>query len=345
MLATPDTVNLSDRLGLIDSLLVQYGLPLTKATLNFAWYATSPTGQSLRRELEGYAAEGHDITEEWVAQALSVYLALIGVETNGISGEIAARAETVTKTLEGVLARQEADVSEFAGELRQGREGLNGADPADAVSRLGTSVTTALGRIAETEAELADARHQITKMKGELENARQEARQDHLTRLANRRAFKAKFEETIRAGQNSCLAILDLDRFKAVNDRHGHLVGDRVLKTVANHLTKTLPHAFVSRYGGEEFALLFNNAHLADARAALENARATLYARRLRLKDTDTYLDPLNFSAGVVQLEQNESYERAMSRTDELLYKAKESGRGRTVTMQDAERIRGKFAA
>ena len=98
---------------------------------------------------------------------------------------------------------------------------------------------------------------QLVAAQAELSLTRREARTDELTGLANRRALKAALRKVNDAGNDAALVIVDLDRFKEVNDHHGHTVGDEVLNVVAVRLKTVLPgHALLSRLGGDEFAVL-----------------------------------------------------------------------------------------
>ncbi len=99
---------------------------------------------------------------------------------------------------------------------------------------------------------------------------------DPLTGIANRRAFMRRFDAALAAGQPVVVALTDLDGFKAINDRHGHLAGDAVLSEMAARMRRLAPRALaVARLGGDEFALLFDARHGADGpRGVLDAIRA-----------------------------------------------------------------------
>jgi diguanylate cyclase (GGDEF)-like protein len=113
----------------------------------------------------------------------------------------------------------------------------------------------------------------------ENRQARQElhiqATTDSLTGMFNRRHFMALAEEELkrahRYARPVCVGMADMDHFKAINDRHGHAVGDRVLKSLAELFGHTLRQSdWVCRYGGEEFAFLFTETTLAEAHRLAE---------------------------------------------------------------------------
>lgn len=156
------------------------------------------------------------------------------------------------------------------------------------------------------------------------------AEQDPLTLLANRRGFDRRLETVLREpGATSgglALALLDVDLFKSVNDRRGHLYGDQMLVDCADAWRRMLPEdACLSRYGGDEFALLLPGYRLGGAADLADQLRAA----------TPSYL---TVSVGVAAWEPGDSGSILMSRADVALYQAKSTGRDRTVAHGDPAR-------
>ncbi|PWJ56337.1 diguanylate cyclase (GGDEF) domain-containing protein [Quadrisphaera granulorum] len=141
---------------------------------------------------------------------------------------------------------------------------------------------------------------------------------DELTGLPNRRACTAALEELAVTGTGSvALALLDLDRFKCVNDAQGHAAGDALLRDAAHAWLAALPGtADLYRWGGEEFVVLLRGASPEVARAVLEDVRLA----------TPT---PHTVSGGLVGQRPGEDSASALVRADALLYRAKEGGRNR----------------
>jgi diguanylate cyclase (GGDEF)-like protein len=144
------------------------------------------------------------------------------------------------------------------------------------------------------------------------------ARTDSLTGVANRRAWDEELprelDRAARSGQPLCVALVDLDHFKAYNDRHGHPAGDRLLKAAAaawqDRLRKT---DLLARYGGEEFAVLLPDCGLGDAMEIAERVRTTLPEGTCSL--------------GVAAWDGREDATALVTRADRALYAAKEGGR------------------
>ncbi|WP_419794375.1 GGDEF domain-containing protein [Pseudomonas palleroniana] len=166
-----------------------------------------------------------------------------------------------------------------------------------------------------------------------LEVQRQKALIDPLTGLPNRAAWSERLDQEVNAwhqrGNSLSLAILDLDHFKRINDGYGHLAGDKVLKIIANVLSKRLrPSDFIARFGGEEFVLLMPDSLLADALAVGEVLRAAIEACPFHFKGEPV---TITVSMGVAQFLPGERSDLALKRADEALYRAKAAGRNKVL--------------
>lgn len=164
-----------------------------------------------------------------------------------------------------------------------------------------------------------------------------ESTQDPLTGMINRRVLMkrltAEIERVMEGGPSFCIQMFDLDRFKRINDNHGHLVGDAVLQTTATLLQKGLrKDDIVARFGGEEFVAVLPDCASADAVAIAERIRQS--CRETRVAAPDGASIQLSTSVGVTEYEAGEAIEATLNRVDEALYKAKELGRNRVVHRQ-----------
>ncbi|MEE9375118.1 MAG: GGDEF domain-containing protein [Rhizobiaceae bacterium] len=154
---------------------------------------------------------------------------------------------------------------------------------------------------------------------------------DELTGLNRRNRFEAEarrlFQQVKRTPLPLSLIVMDIDNFKSVNDKHGHLVGDQILKTTGALLKKSNRETdIIGRIGGEEFAILLWNADINGARLVAETIRSTLENHDFSALLGD---DNCTASFGVAQLEQGEKYEQLFTLADSALYRAKNNGRNR----------------
>jgi len=166
----------------------------------------------------------------------------------------------------------------------------------------------------------------------ELKHVRVLSLTDELTELPNRRAFTQRLEEELQRARryktHFCVALLDLDHFKRINDTYGHASGDEMLRKYANNILSILRRSdMVARYGGEEFAIIFPSASLDDAQQALEKLQAR--AQKTVIEFNQDIIRAPGFSAGLVVCDSSEDAESLLKRVDELLYSAKEKGRNR----------------
>ncbi|MFH1035810.1 MAG: sensor domain-containing diguanylate cyclase [Pseudomonadota bacterium] len=160
---------------------------------------------------------------------------------------------------------------------------------------------------------------------------------DELTGCANRRSFAiflAQLTAQIRRQPEGLSALLvDMDHFKDVNDRHGHLVGDRVLQQMAAFLkTHIREWDVLCRWGGEEFLILLKGADLAQAREIAEHLRQGVEAARFGPEPPSI---PVTVSIGVAQWEGGDNEASLVGRADRALYRAKEGGRNRVDALAD----------
>jgi diguanylate cyclase (GGDEF)-like protein len=169
-----------------------------------------------------------------------------------------------------------------------------------------------------------------------IENARrfQEARQladlDALTTLHNRRYFHETLERECARGhryqRELALVVLDIDDFKAINDRIGHLPGDAVLAAVAERLRSVVRSADIAcRVGGDEFAVILPESTLADAEHLYRRIRFAVGSRPIGP------FDRLHLSAGIAQVRPDDDATALFERADEALYRAKEAGKGQVI--------------
>jgi len=154
---------------------------------------------------------------------------------------------------------------------------------------------------------------------------------DSLTGLPNRGAYDKRFDEEfnrwVRNPEPLCLAVLDIDHFKKINDKYGHSVGDKTLQIVSKTLRKSLRTTdYLARYGGEEFVCLMLNTNAKDAQVPLEKIRKAVEKIPFKVKD-----DRLNItiSIGVTMLLASDNVHTVFDRADKALYKAKDTGRNK----------------
>ncbi|HEY1092689.1 MAG TPA: diguanylate cyclase, partial [Burkholderiaceae bacterium] len=160
------------------------------------------------------------------------------------------------------------------------------------------------------------------------------ATRDELTGLLNRRHMQTLLDQevqrSLRQHETFCLALLDIDHFKRINDSHGHAAGDAVLRAFADAGRASIRTSDVlARWGGEEFVLLLAATRMPPAAAGVERLRAAVAALRVATPEGELQL---TVSAGLTEFKLGETLAQALERADKLLFQAKAGGRNRVIT-------------
>ncbi|WP_374563672.1 diguanylate cyclase [Nitrosomonas sp.] len=198
------------------------------------------------------------------------------------------------------------------------------------------SVLTHRSDLLVAQTEMNAAQSQITQLEAQLQEMSEQVQEDHLTGALNRRGFDNAFRREVTYLSHTqgllCFALLDIDNFKQLNDTHGHQVGDDALVYLVEAVKETLRREdVISRYGGEEFAILLPNSALKEAISTIARIKRYL-TKKFFLHGNNRLL--ITFSAGVAQYQPGESQESLFKRADEALYRAKSNGKNQIVAAE-----------
>jgi len=179
---------------------------------------------------------------------------------------------------------------------------------------------------------LDETRLEIDALRDELERTRQQATTDALTGLLNRHGFEAALQlacsDALTQRQALSLLFIDIDHFKRVNDHHGHLTGDKVLRNVGTILAANIKGKdTVGRIGGEEFAVLLPGTSLENGRHVGEILRRNIERSNLKGSETGQQVGHVTISIGVTEYLFGENSKDFIKRADEALYMSKHGGR------------------
>ncbi|MEG3123901.1 diguanylate cyclase [Sphingomonas sp. GB1N7] len=306
--------------------LAEQGLRPTPVNYELA-YIRANDGQSLAaRAIDAILIGGDTVSQAQADHIVGAYRALGGGDQREQDEETAGHAELrhQTRHLAELTGAAMTATGQFGRDLSQHLDELDLDQPP-----LAAAIAAMIDRTGETEARLNAAMEQIDSLNSELMAAKNDAARDALTGLANRRGLQLHLD-ALEPGGCTAIAICDIDRFKTINDRHGHQVGDRVIKAVADSIAGSCEPHLVARWGGEEFVVVMEGVPLAAAADIIERSNRSLQNRVFRVRDSGEALEPITLSAGVVMVEDGKA-EEAINAADALLYRAKMEGRDRVL--------------
>jgi diguanylate cyclase (GGDEF)-like protein len=183
------------------------------------------------------------------------------------------------------------------------------------------------------ESRLGDVEKEAEQYKKHLADQKFKSLLDALTKLPNRAALDERMEIEYkrwnRYDHQLCLAVIDIDFFKRINDTYGHSAGDKTLKVIATALKKSLRTTdFIARFGGEEFVILFPETHLNGIEKPLNKIREGIKKIPFKFKNKSV---SITVSIGVTAFRADDNPLKVFDRADAALYEAKNSGRDKVV--------------
>jgi len=181
---------------------------------------------------------------------------------------------------------------------------------------------------------------EIGLLRAEMQDLRLQASLDSLTGLGNRKTFDESLSNALETASGDmssvCLMMVDIDNFKRINDEYGHLIGDKILRFVADILKRSVKgRDTVSRFGGDEFGVILEETPPSGAYRLAESIRQTVAKSSLKRTDTGEAIGNVTVSIGVDCNQQGDGNEDLLHRADKALYESKQKGRNRvTCTMK-----------
>lgn len=203
----------------------------------------------------------------------------------------------------------------------------------DIIKEIQTKTGQMLSENERLTAIIQSERMRIEELKLNLEKIKTELITDSLTGVHNRRHFDdcllRAIKETNITDKPLSLFLFDIDHFKKFNDTHGHVVGDTVLKFVGSTLKATLPERahYMFRYGGEEFAIIFDGLTKSNAMKYSQMISNAISKREITKKSTNEKIGNITVSGGIAEKNKRDTMQTLIARADVALYESKNKGR------------------
>jgi diguanylate cyclase len=333
-----DTIDNSRQyLRLTLELIGKHGLPTDP--LNYCiWYEyASGRNEALNAAIDKHLESSGAFSEEINLQLFNQHIAdgkatvtvLVREELKRVFAEIISAIKTTNQNFSASENQLEIIHESLVPRLSE-------ADVDRIVSQIKHEINNLESSSTSFKEQLQQATHEIEELKKKMARYRNEAIKDPLTRIDNRRGFEKKLQDAVNKASISdmplCLIIADIDHFKKVNDAHGHIVGDNVLRMVAATIKESIKGKdLAARIGGEEFAILLPDTPFDGAMTLADNMRLTFERLDLKKKNTGENLGTLTLSFGVTKYKKDEAAEDFVRRADEALYRSKNAGRNKVT--------------
>ncbi|HEY1725765.1 MAG TPA: GGDEF domain-containing protein [Steroidobacteraceae bacterium] len=304
------------------------------------WYEyAAGTNPGLKAAIDARLAQSAVIDDREIERLFDTYVAMRDIDSSArMRAEIARMIEHV----DGVTDEAGQDVQRYGNELDGYRERLQTSSEPQAVGQLVDSLIDDTSRLRIKTGiyreDLKKSSEEVERLRGELELVQGLALSDPLTGLLNRRGFDQQTARVCRGSLSGCtLLLLDIDHFKAINDAHGHLLGDKVIVAVANVLRACVgERGPIARIGGEEFAVLLSQTSSAGGAELAERIRAAVERGKIRRADNEDSIGTVTVSLGLATCGDHEQFEALSARTDRALYQSKAAGRNRVSVAERA---------
>lgn len=299
------------------------------------WYEhCTDMNPALSRVLEIRLATNHALTDEEVWKLYVEHIAVRDAQTTDVirNALYAILNETAATTTVAGERTAEFDHA-LTGHARTLSQPLPLETVRDAVADIRSETGKMRAVTAALSAKLKASSAEVDVLTKNLQRAQAEALSDLQTGLKNRRGFEKSVREVRESSagdlKGTALLMLDIDDFKGVNDAHGHLLGDKVLRAIAHALKSSVKgRDVVARFGGDEFAVLLPGTAEEGAVALGRQLCASVGQGRIKRNDGGA-IGQVTLSIGIAVARQGETFEQLLERADAALYAAKRAGRNR----------------
>ncbi len=315
-------------------LLSKFRLPVNPVNYAIGYDYVAGNNRPLKEAIDQLSQQQHALTEDL---CIRYYKEFILDDAARKFEKVGSSLQSVVQSTLDEVEKTEQKTSAVTSELESQAQILSRQQPdqiADVLQKVLAESRNLAASGNELKTVLQASNREISQLRAELEMMKEAAFTDALTGLLNRRAFDMKIQKILETGdpETTFLLLLDLDHFKKINDRYGHLTGDKVLRFTAKIIKQHLPKGQIAaRYGGEEMAVLLSAMERGEAFELAEKIRETLARSRLQRRDNQETIGQVTISIGLAGMRNDDTVESFIERADRALYEAKEQGRNRVI--------------
>lgn len=325
--------------------LSEHEIPVNPANYRLWYEYFSDASSHLRETLDNYLSEGTMFTQELTQalhqkfhdnEALDSRVQLI----DRTEEKVQELALEIIKELVSSIGQSSNFSKSIGGQIEAVRDACDLEDIRDILTDIISETDQIIKSQGAFQSWMEKSSQELAYLQEKLRRSEELVSTDELTGLSNRRAFNLRLAEeenrSKRYGHPLSLIMFDLDDFKKVNDKYGHVIGDNLLKITAESIKTTVRQTdFPARYGGEEFAVICPETGIKAAYLIAERIRIKIDETRFTVRGDSI---KATISGGVSIISQGEKESDFIDRADKCLYLAKRSGKNRICTEEDLQR-------
>jgi diguanylate cyclase len=335
---TDTTERAAELIRMVIPRLSQVRIPINP--INYALWYEYFLGRSIKlnNELDKVSEDGKSPTPIQAERLFRIHI--LGADADRLD-RVGAKIRNMLDRVTNLFEESGEDIEQYSRHLENAKAAMGDSDSdvhglraiVRELLRVSNSMLTSNEVLSK---QLKSGALEIEQLQRDIEIVRTRALTDPLTGVANRKSFD---EGLIKAlgeprglGRHVGLLMIDVDFFKKVNDDYGHLVGDRVLRYIADTLTESVKgRDIVARYGGEEFGVILRGTTQAGAMAVGEQIREAIESAKLKRGDSDEIMYNFTVSVGVACGQSTCSPNELIETADKALYRCKREGRNRVI--------------
>lgn len=307
----------------------KYNIDPTPPNYTVLYEYVSGANAQIHQAIEYLEKRGENLTNESCQNFFDEFVK--DVNEHNLS-QVQSEVSIIMREVLSIISKANQDTTDYGEVLFKNERLLKGKPSFDnlmgMISDLKQGTTTIRERYQNINKALDGQIEEVDELRTRIDKIKKEAGIDYLTQVANRKTLDEYIKQLVKDGNHFCLAMIDIDHFKQFNDNHGHVVGDKVLRFVANIIKNQIKGVdLLARFGGEEFVVLLPDTQLDGATKAADNIRRTIQDTRYVDKKTKKKIGAVTVSIGVTEFHKNISPEKLIENADKALYGAKNNGR------------------
>lgn len=298
------------------------------------WYTFSQgDNPEIQSQLEHAVNVSKSVTSEQLEQLRLQFLD--HSESTEVGTQVGESMAAELASLQELIQSQQAANADFSDSIATANDSLEGdlntADIKACVQSLMESNARMQSQMDGMTEKLDHSQNLVNSLQSELYEAQRSMFTDPLTGIGNRRFFDRQLEKVLENVQekkaNCYLILVDIDKFKSVNDTLGHAAGDEAIQFIANSLQDKCQAYATARFGGDEFAMLIESDSIEEVTGLVEDIRLYVARTDIEISSTGDVVDYVTLSIGGARIREDDSTESVFERADRMLYASKSSGR------------------